>query len=55
MGKGLIDMVNIRRKAFLRKLGKLVGMSYDIQLLGNKCYVHRELKRMKKNGYKRVK
>ena len=48
-------MVNIRRKAFLRKLGKLVGMDYDIELIGNKCYVHRELKRMKKNGYKRVK
>lgn len=55
MGKGLIDMVNIRRKAFLRKLGKLVGMSYDIKISGNKCYVHREIKRMKKNGDKRVK
>ena len=55
MGKGLIDMVNIRRKAFLRKLGKLVGMSYDIKISGNKCYVHREIKRMKKNEFKRVK
>ena len=55
MGKELIDMVNIRHKAFLRKLGKLVGMDYDIELIGSKCYVHRELKRMKKNKYKRVK
>ena len=55
MGKGLINMVNIRRKAFLRKLGKLVGMSYDIKISGNKCYVHREIKRMKKNKFKRVK
>ena len=55
MGKGLIDMVNIRRKAFLRKLGKPVGMSYDIKISGNKCYVHREIKRMKENGDKRVK
>ena len=55
MGKGLIDMVSIRRKAFLRKLGKLVGMSYDIKISGNKCYVHREIKRMKKNEFKRVK
>ena len=55
MGKELIDMVNIRHKAFLRKIGKLVGMSYDIKISGNKCYVHREIKRMKKNEFKRVK
>ena len=48
-------MVNIRRKAFLIKLGKLVGMNYDIKISGNKCYVHREIKRMKKNEFKRVK
>lgn len=48
-------MVNIRRKAFLRKLGKPVGMIYDLDVIGDKCYTHKILKKIKKNGYKRVK
>ena len=48
-------MVNIKRKAFLRKLGKPVGMSYDLEVTGDKCYTHKILKKMKKNGFKRVK
>ena len=48
-------MVNIRRKAFLRKLGKLVGMIYDLEVTGDKCYTHKTIKKMKKNGNKRVK